>query len=316
MNPVVAIVKCPDYIQSHVDEAVDKIIDLLGGIDKFVQKNDAVLIKPNLLRASPPEEAVTTHPAVIRRLIERVIEAGGKPVVGDSPSFGAAVKVAERAGIAEVAREFGVEVIDLNKSVKVPGKSGQSLRTFKLARAVLDSDVVINVPKLKVHQQMQLSAAIKNPFGCAPGKLKTRLHLYRGQDKLTFAKMILEYYELVHPQLTIVDGIIAMERLGPHGGDRYPLGILTGGVDCVAMDRVHCEIIGMPADELEFLIVAKELGIGETEIGKIEIVGESLASVKVSDFKLSRQTAVGFSPHRVLKSIIRNFWIKMRQKYF
>jgi uncharacterized protein (DUF362 family) len=268
------------------------------------------------LRAALPEESVTTHPAVVRRLIERVIEAGGKPVVGDSPSFGTAEKVAEQAGITEVAREFGVEVIDLNKSVKIPGKPGQSLRTFKLARAVLDSDVVINVPKLKVHQQMRLSGAIKNPFGCAPGKLKTRLHLYKGQDKLTFAKMILEYYQLVHPQLTIVDGIIAMERLGPHGGDQYPLGILTGGVDCVAMDRVHCEIIGMPADELEFLIVAKELGIGETEIGKIEIVGESLDSVKVFDFKLSRQVPVGFSPHRVLKSIIKNVWIKMRQKYF
>ncbi|MFQ6044145.1 MAG: DUF362 domain-containing protein [Candidatus Poribacteria bacterium] len=316
MNPVVAIVKCPDYIQSHVDEAVDKILDLLGGIDKFVQKNDSVLIKPNLLLAATPEAAVTTHPAVIRRLIERVIEVGGKPVVGDSPAFGATEKIAEQAGIAEVAREFGVEVIDLNKYARIPGKPGQSLRTFKLARAVLDSDVVINAPKLKVHQQMQLSGAIKNSFGCAPGKLKTRLHFYRGEDKLTFANMILEYYQLVNPQLTIVDGIIAMERLGPHGGDCYPLGILTGGVDCAAMDRVHCEIIGMPADELEFLIVAKELGIGETEIGKIKIVGESLDSVKVSDFKLSRQTAVGFSPHRVLKSIIKHFWIKMRQRYF
>ena len=316
MNPDVVIVKCPDYIQSHVDEAVDKILDLLGGIDKFVQKNDTVLIKPNLLRAATPEAAVTTHPTVIRRLIERVIEVGGKPVVGDSPAFGATEKIAEQAGIAEVAREFEVEVIDLNKYAKIPGKPGQSSRTFKLARAVLDSDVIINVPKLKVHQQMQLSGAIKNSFGCAPGKFKTRLHFYRGEDKLTFAKMILEYYQLVSPQLTIVDGIIAMERLGPHGGDRYPLGILTGGVDCVAMDRVHCEIIGMPADGLEFLIVAKELGIGETGIEMIEFFGESLDSVKVHDFKLSRQTAVGFSQHRVLKSIIRHLWIKMRQRYF
>ncbi|MBC8232173.1 DUF362 domain-containing protein [bacterium] len=316
MKSIVAIVKCPDYIQSRVDESVDKIINLLGGIDKFVRKNDTVLIKPNLLRNAPPEAAITTHPAVIRRIIEQVIGVGGKPVVGDSPSFGATKKIAEQAGIAEVAREFGVEVIDLNKSVKIPGKAGQSLRNFKLARAVLDSDVVINVPKLKVHQQMQLSAAIKNTFGCAPGKLKTRLHLYKGQDKLTFAKMILEYYELVSPKLTIVDGIIAMERFGPGSGDPYPLGILTGGVDCVAMDRIHCEIIGMPANELELLISARELEIGETEIENIELVGESLDSVKVSDFKLSRQAPVGFTPIRVLKSIIKHIWIKMRQKYF
>jgi len=312
LNPVVAIVKCSDYIQSHVNKAVDEIINLLGGIDKFVKKDDKVLIKPNLLRAALPDEAVTTHPSVIRRLIELVVEAGGKPVVGDSPSFGAAKKVAEHAGIVEVASEFGMKVIDLNKSVKIPGKQAWSMRTYKLAKPAVDSDVIINVPKLKVHQQIRLSAAIKNTFGCVPGKLKARLHLYKGQDKITFAKMILEYYQLVNPQLTIVDGIVAMERKGPHGGDPYPLGILTGGVDCVAMDRVHCEIIGMPADDLEFLITAKEMGIGETEIENIKIIGESLDSVKVSGFKLSRQLPVGFSPLRVFKSIAKHLWIKMR----
>lgn len=315
MNPLIAIVKCPDYTQSHVDRAIDETIDLLGGIDKYLGKGDRVLIKPNLLRSALPEEAITTHPAVIRRLIERVIEVGARPVVGDSPSFGATKKVAERAGILEVAEEFGVEVVDLNRPVKIQGKPEQSMRTYKLARTAMDSDVIINLPKLKVHQQMQLSGAIKNIFGCVPGKLKTRLHFYRGQNKFLFAKTILEYYQLVNPQLTIVDGIVAMERKGPHGGDPYPLGIITGGSDCVAMDRVHCEITGIPADDLEFLIAAKEMGIGETEIEKMKIVGERLDSVKASDFKLSSQFPIGFSPTRVLKSIVKHLWIKIRQKY-
>ena len=315
MNSVVAIVKCPDYIQSHVDDAVDAVINLLGGIEKFVQKDDRVLIKPNLLIAASPEEAITTHPSVVRRLIEHVIESGGKPVVGDSPAFGATVKIAESAGLAGVARDFGVEVIDLNKTVTIRGKPEQSMRRYKLARAVVDADVIINVPKLKVHQQIQLSGAIKNTFGCVPGKLKTRLHFYKGQERSTFAKMILEYYTLVNPQLTIVDAIIAMEQSGPRNGDPYPLGVLIGGMDCVAIDRVHCEIIGLPPGDMEFLTAAREMGIGETSLDRIEIVGERLDAVKVSDFKLSHQIPAGFSPPRIIKSIMKHIWIKIRQKY-
>ena len=90
-----------------------------------------------------------------------------------------------------------------------------SLRTYKLGREVVEADVVINVPKLKVHQQMQLTAAIKNNFGCVPGKRKARLHFSRGQDRITFGKMLIEYSQLIKPALTVIDAITAMHKLGP-----------------------------------------------------------------------------------------------------
>ena len=65
---------------------------------------------------------------------------------------------------------------------------------------------------------MQMTVAVKNLFGCVPGKLKSRLHLWRGKNRLTFGKMLVEYAELIAPQLTIVDGIVAMEGPGPGSG--------------------------------------------------------------------------------------------------
>ena len=77
----VSIVKCPDY--SSVKEALAGALDLIGGLESVIQPGDNVLLKPNILAASPPENAVTTHPAVVTAMCKFVLEAGGKPAVGD-----------------------------------------------------------------------------------------------------------------------------------------------------------------------------------------------------------------------------------------
>ena len=120
---------------------------------------------------------------------------------------------------------MGIPIINWSTSVKVTPKPHYSMRSYKIAKEVIDADVVINVPKFKSHKQMQLTVAIKNLFGCVPGKLKSRLHLWCCKNLRSFGKMLVEYAELVGPQLTIVDGILAME--GPGSGSSYPLGILN-----------------------------------------------------------------------------------------
>ena len=87
---------------------------------------------------------------------------------------------------------------------------------------------------------------MENDFGCVPAKWKARLRFSRGKDRITFGKMSIQYCQLIEPALTVVDAIVAMDGMGPRGGNPYPLGILTGGVDVVALDRVHSEKIGLP----------------------------------------------------------------------
>ena len=119
MNSSVVITKCSDYVDEEVYRTIKSSIDLLGGIGEFVKKGERILLKPNLLSAKLPEAAVTTHPAVVRAVIKLVREVGAIPIVGDSPGIGNAKKVAQKCGIAAVAKELDVEVIDLATSVSV-----------------------------------------------------------------------------------------------------------------------------------------------------------------------------------------------------
>jgi uncharacterized protein (DUF362 family) len=310
MPTTIAIVKCSNYAQNLVDQSIAELLDHLGGIGRYVKSGDTVLLKPNLLAAAHPDDPTATHHAVMRSLIQQVQSVGGKPFIGDSPAFGNVTTVARKSGLMAVADELGVPITEWSRSVKMPHPKHYSVRSYRLAREVVEADVVINVPKLKVHRQMQLTAAIKNNFGCVPGKRKARLHLLRGKDRLTFGKMLIEYCELIKPALTIVDAIVAMDRLGPSGGNPYPLGILTGGVDVVALDRVHAEIIGLPDDEFDLMHAAREIGVGETDLTKIEILGESLKAVQVSDFEFPTMMPVNFSPFRIVKSTIKHLWMK------
>ncbi len=310
MPATVAVVKCSTYSQTHVDQAVSDLLDLLGGISRYVKSGDRVLLKPNLLGASHPDDPTSTHRAVIRSLIQQVQSVGGKPFIGDAPAFGNVTTVARKSGLMAVAEELGVEITDWGGSIRVPHPANYSLKFYTLAREVVEADVVINVPKLKVHQQMQLSAAIKNNFGCVPGKRKARLHLWRGKERVTFGKMLIEYCELIKPALTVVDAIVAMDRVGPRNGNPYPLGILTGGVDVVALDRVHGGMVGLPDDAFDLMNAAREIGIGETDLTQIKILGERLVDVQVSDFKFPLMMPVNFSPFRIVKSTVKHLWAK------
>ena len=310
MSATVAIVKCSTYSQEMVDHAVSDLLEHLGGIGGYVKSGDRVLLKPNLLGASHADDPTATHHTVMRSLIRQVQSVGGQPFIGDSPAFGNVTTIARKSGLLKVAEELGAPIADWTAAKRVPAPESYSLRTYKLAREVVEADVVINVPKLKVHQQMQLTAAIKNNFGCVVGKRKARLHFSRGQNRVIFGKMLIEYCQLIKPALTVVDAITAMDRMGPRHGDPYPLGILTGGTDVVAMDRVHAEIIGLPDTEFDLMNAARELGVGETDLKKIEILGERLSNVKVFDFQLPGLAPVNFSPLRIVKSTLKHLWAK------
>ena len=116
MNKV-SIVPCSDY--SSAKEAIARALDLLGGLENVIGKGDSVLLKPNILAASPPEAAATTHPAVVAAMCEFVLSAGGKPVVGDGAGIsrpGATSKALKVSGIEEAARKAGAKVVNFETS--------------------------------------------------------------------------------------------------------------------------------------------------------------------------------------------------------
>jgi uncharacterized protein (DUF362 family)/Pyruvate/2-oxoacid:ferredoxin oxidoreductase delta subunit len=283
----VSLVCCADYDQERVEQALRQAVDLLGGISRFVKPGDRVLIKPNLLKACPPSGAVTTHPEILRAVIRLVKEAGGSALIGDSPGFGDLRKVCERSGIMEVIQQEGAVLADMEDAVQLKN-SGQFQR-FEIARAVHEADLVINLPKLKTHGMMTLTGAVKNLFGCIPGRRKVQWHFNTGVNRAAFARMLVELSALIAPRLTIMDAVVGMEGNGPGSGDPRLVGVVLAGQDPVAIDVVSGTLVGADPSLLYVVRAAAAAGIGETRLDHIRILGAALESVMVRGFKLPPQ---------------------------
>ncbi|MCK5010430.1 MAG: DUF362 domain-containing protein [Deltaproteobacteria bacterium] len=285
MEEKVSIVKCEDYEPERVYQKVKEGVNLLGGIESFINKGDQVLLKPNFLIGRAPEKCVNTHPEVVKAVARLVLESGANPVIGDSPQLGSALKVAEKCGVAEVARELGIEIVEF-EPVEVKHPDGKFFKHFVLGKAVLEADKIINLPKLKTHGLTFLTLAVKNIFGCVPGARKAQWHVSTSQKGSEyFSRMLLDLYTLINPALSIVDGIISMEGKGPGFGKPRNLGLIIAGNDAVAVDTVIAEIVGASPEQFVTLRVALNEHYGTAHINDIEVLGELIDRVKIDDYQ-------------------------------
>jgi len=287
MTSVVSCQACESYEPDHVRAAVDACFADLGGLDTFVKPGDRVFLKPNLLMPAKPEQAITTHPAVLEAVILAVKAAGGEPIMGDSPAATSLKVTARRAGLLAVAEQQGVPLADMNTSVMIRSERAAGKRSFEVAKAVLDADVVINLPKLKTHALTYITIAQKNLFGLVPGLQKGRWHM-TAQAPDHFAGLLVDLYASIidHPDgprhfLHLVDGVMALEGNGPGtGGSPIAMGTMLASTDAVAVDRVACEIAGLDAGLAPVLRISNERGLGQGTLEAIELKGASLAELK------------------------------------
>ena len=292
----VSIIKCDTYEREKVHDAVKRAVDSLGGMAEFVKPGMKVLIKPNLLSARPPEDAVDTHPEVVRAVVRLVKEAGGRIILGDSPGgYGKNInEVYEISGIKKVAHEEGVDLVKFT--------SAKFVDTMPISRYVFDCDRFISVPKFKTHCITMITAAIKNTYGTVIGLHKAACHS-KAPGEAEFAKVIAKVFSIAKPNLTILDGIVAMEGDGPSSGDPRKTNLIMAGADAVAIDAVLADIIGLnPLD----ILVTKEayaMGLGEANTANIELVGDDIKTVKVTGFKLPQTMPMRLLPNVVAKGI-------------
>ena len=274
----VALARCVDYSTENVERAVAEVIDLLGGIGRFVRPGSRVLLKPNLIAAYPPEAAATTHPEVVAAVAPIAAGAGGRVEVGDSPGVKTLPVVAETTGIAAVASRLGLPLTEFTEPVEVARPKGAKFRKLLLARPVVETDVLINLPKVKTHQQMFLTLAAKNLFGCVVGKQKIAWHMSAGRDAALFARVLVEICSAVAPALSIADGVVGMEGTGPCHGRPRPFGFIAASGDPFALDAVLTSLLGFEDADLPVLAAARAaradgLPVGETDLDAIELAG-------------------------------------------
>ena len=309
MAEEVAIAGCADYAYPRVLAGVRDALKPLGGMKAFVRRRDRVLIKPNLLIGRHPNRCVTTHPALVKAVAELVQEVGAIPAIGDSPAVGGLRRAAAQAGIAAVAEEVGCTLVEFKEVAEVRADEACTFRRFELAKAVLEADVVINLPKVKTHSQTLLTLGVKNIFGCIPGMRKAQWHLKAGIDHAYFAGMLVELAQIVKPCLTIADGIIGMEGDGPGNGDPRLLGLILASGNPFALDTTICRIIGVPPEDLLTIQAGRERGFAGTNPKQIKVLGQQLEDIGVSPFRLPGRFDMQWNLPGFIKRPLKNVFV-------
>ena len=289
MIPQVAIVKCPDYQQSAVDRAVRESVDLLGGMSQFVRPGQKVLLKVNLLSATPPERGIVTHPAVVKAVIRLVQEAGGMPLIADSPGTSVPYtqaglrRVYKASGLLEVAERTGAALNWDTSYEEVSHPEGFLIKRLEVIKPVLEADVVISMPKLKTHALMTFTGATKNLFGVVPGFAKGIFHA-RMRNVTHFALMLLDLISLVKPALVLMDAVVGMEGNGPSTGPLRDVGVILASRDSVALDAVATSMVGFDPLKVPTLREAAARGLWTGKVDDIKTLGASVSEVLVPDF--------------------------------
>lgn len=281
----VALVRCQDYEEVTVHEAVGRALSLLGGASRFVRPGEHLLLKPNLLVGSAPEQAVTTHPSVFAAVATHLAEAGARLSYGDSPAFGSTRAAARKSGLADVEGDLGIARADFSGSRTVSFAEGRLIKQFEIAAPVLDADGLVSLPKLKTHALMRMTGAVKNQFGCVSGVRKGEFHA-RMPDGERFAQMLVDLNRLLRPRLFLMDGVVGMEGNGPRGGDPRHLGVLLASEDPVALDTVVCRIIGLDPRLVGTITWGEAWGLG-TASG-LDLLGDPVEAFATPDFVVNR----------------------------
>ena len=315
MSAKISIVKCGSYEPAIVQQAVSNALELLGGITNFIQPNSRVLVKPNLLMSKGPDSGITTHPEVVRAVIWLLKEINCKITVGDGPSvWGQYIEnvdeVYDLTGIKKVCRDENVRLVKFDKR--------RMRDKFPLTAELDECDHLINLPKFKTHELTLITGAIKNLFGLVSGTYKTELHKnYFAPAE--FAKILVDIYQEVKPDLTIIDGVLAMEGDGPAtSGTTRKLDLLLAGSDCVALDTAMAKIMGITSEEVLTTKEASLRALGEGSLDRIEIEGEDIDRLNIRPFILPKNSVkvTNLPPAitKIFKSLIRYYPYSLRLK--
>ena len=284
---------CPDY--SQAEGAIRALVEQMGGMGRFVRPGERIVLKANLLRAAPPESAICTHPAVVEAVAKLVKEAGGTPVICDSPG-GALHKEAvlrslyEKTGMAAAAAAAGAELSMDSSTRTVSLPEGKVLRQAEIITPVAEADGVIDLCKMKTHVLMSMTGAVKNLFGVIPGLSKVGYHATH-PDHETFADVLLDLTGYVKPRLSLMDGILAMEGDGPgSSGTPRQAGLLLAAANPLALDTAAGAIMNLPRQDNPVLLAAERRGLTPCRMEDVELIGGTVEELRMADYKFPAST--------------------------
>lgn len=267
----VAVVK----VETDIASAVRRAVELIGGLEGRVGAGDLVLVKPNFILAERSSVGTTTNLEVVRTVVTIFEQCGGHVVVGESSANLYDTKQVW-AALSENSALNGYELRDLNDeravAVDIPG--AKALKRVGIAEVALKAQYRVSLPVMKTHVHTLITGGMKNMMGVLPLIEKWKMHT------TNIHRAVTDLNRVMKPHLTVMDGTVAMEGMGPTWGQPVHMGLIIAGFDAVAVDAVEAVLMGVDPDEVKHVVMAEAAGLGCARLAEIEIVGESLDRVQ------------------------------------
>lgn len=275
--------KCEKYDENLIAEAYQEVLVDNGLLD-FVTSGMKIGIKVNLVGNFGPDKAATTHPLLVKKLCELLIERGAIVTIGDSPGglFTESILKSIYKGTGFlICEEVGAK-LNYDVSTSQLKVEKQVVKTLDVSNWLLEQDALINFAKLKSHGMMALSASVKNMFGIVPGVLKPEYH-YRYPNHDDFANMLIDINEVFDCKLNLIDGIIGMEGNGPTQGEPRYIGAILASRKPYPLDVVACKIIDLDIDNVYTVTesIKRGLTVSYDEI----ILNKPIDDIIIKDYK-------------------------------
>lgn len=252
----------------------------LESVDLSAVRGKGVLLKPNAGREALPGEGITTHPEVVAAAIDVLREAGAEVAVGESPITGVKTMDAfKTTGIMDIAGRRNCSLIDMDRRrpVEITLDQGRALRSIKVCADVVDHDLVVSIPVMKMHMHTGVTLAVKNMKGCLWRRSKVQLHMLppvEGSDEKPINIAIADMASVLRPHLAIIDGTVGMEGLGPSAGEPKALDAVVVGADAFAADAVACRLMGTQAESVAHLAIGAARGYGVIDLAALTVTPE------------------------------------------
>ena len=240
------------------EQLVRDAVQALGGMQRFIARGDLVVIKPNIGWDRTPVHAANTNPRVVAELVRLAYDAGARRVTVTDASCNEPNRCFQRSGIWKAAYDQGADVI-LPTEHRFRGMrmGGEVLDEWPVFRPLVEADKVINAPVAKHHNLAKFTAAMKNWYGLLGGR-RNRLHQ-------NIDVSIADLATFLQPTLTVIDATRVLLRNGPQGGniaDAKEMNTVIASVDQVAADAYACGLVGVRREELPYLKMGHERGLG------------------------------------------------------
>ena len=308
MEAKVVLKYCPEYT-ADVEQRLREGLAELGGMSTFVKPGQKVLLKVNLLMKKRPEEAVTTHPSVVEAMVRLVQEAGGIPIIGDSPGGPYTVNslqaIYTRSGLRAVAERTGAILNEDVGQTTIHNPEGKLAKSLTITNCALEADVIIPISKLKTHGMMTFTGAVKILFGVIPGLLKAEYHLkmFKVDD---FADLLVDITTYIKPALSIMDGVVGMEGDGPSAGKPRNIGALIMSTDPFALDVVAADLIGLKPEKVPTIRAARARGL-ISRLEEIQLKGDARTLWRIQGFVIPKAVSTNMLDMVPLPRSVKKF---------